>query len=81
MLSLFWGEGNGGCYFFFPFFYICGIFPSKMLIKMINIYKFQIKGHVDLYNSYRQVNQHNSYDSGSCMPFEWQVVPLYILKY
>ena len=38
---------------------------------MINIYNFQIKGHVDLYNSYLQVNPHNSYDSGSCMPFEW----------
>ena len=42
-----------------------------MLIKMINTYKFQIKGHVDLYNSCLQIKQHSSYDSGNCMPFEW----------
>lgn len=60
-----------GFNFFFSFFYTCGIFPSKMLIKMINTYKFQIKGHVDLYNSCLQIKQHNSYDSGNCMPFEW----------
>lgn len=70
-----------GVKFFFSFFYIYGIFPSKMLIKMINTYTFQIKGHVDMDNSCLQVNQHNSYDSGNCMPFEWWVVPLYILKY